>query len=74
MSTPGISHDGDSTTRVLDVALRGAATLLLLIAGLLVREYGRATTARLGAGFAIGVGAYTICSAVVRIDRKSARV
>jgi len=50
--------------RVVDAALRGgAATLLLLIAGLLVRDYGHATTARLGAGFAIGVAAYTICSA-----------
>jgi AraC-like DNA-binding protein len=54
----------DPTMRVIDAALRGgAATLLLLIAGLLVRDHGRAAAARLGAGFAIGVAAYTICSA-----------
>jgi hypothetical protein len=54
----------DSTLRVLDFALRGAeAALLLLIAGLLVREYGGVRAARLGAAFAIGVTDYVICAA-----------
>ena len=49
---------------MLGVALRGGAiALLVLIAGLLVREYGRISAARLGAAFAIGVASYAICFA-----------
>jgi AraC-like DNA-binding protein len=53
-----------STIQVLDSGLRGgAAVLLLLIAGSLVRDYGNVSAARLGAAFAIGVAAYVFCSA-----------
>jgi AraC-like DNA-binding protein len=47
-----------------DLALRGGLlALLLLIAGLLLREHARAIAARLGAAFAFGTCAYVICSA-----------
>jgi AraC-like DNA-binding protein len=64
MIAMSIPADLDSAIRVLDVALRGgAAALLLLIAGALVRDHGRAPAARLGAAFAIGVASYALCSA-----------
>jgi AraC-like DNA-binding protein len=59
-----ITADPDPAIRVLDVALRGgAAALLLLIAGALVRDHGRILAAQLGAAFAIGVASYALCSA-----------
>lgn len=51
-------------TLVLDLALRGAVcALLLLIAAVLLRDYGRERTARLGALFALGGAAHAIASA-----------
>ena len=48
----------------LDIALRGAsAVLLLLLAGLLARDHGRSWAARLGALFALGVAAFAAASA-----------
>lgn len=45
----------------LDLALRGgAAVLLLLLAGLLMRDYGRVWAARLGALFALGAAAFAV--------------
>jgi AraC-like DNA-binding protein len=53
-----------------DLVLRGGLlSLLLLIAGLLLREHPRATLARLGAAFAIGTGAYVVCSATALVDQ-----
>lgn len=53
----------------VDLALRGGVlALLLLIAALLLREHARATVARLGAVFALGAGAYVICSAGLQTD------
>jgi AraC-like DNA-binding protein len=47
-----------------DWALRGGTVaLLLLTAGMLVRDHGRLLAARLGALFAVGTSAYAICSA-----------
>ncbi len=47
-----------------DLLLRGgAASLLLLVAGLLVRDVGRSAAARLGVVFALGSGAYALCAA-----------
>src|SRR6516165_8932159 len=55
--------DSSSTIQAFDLGCRGAAAALtLLVAGLLVREHGRAWAARLGAAFAIGVASYTFCS------------
>jgi AraC-like DNA-binding protein len=54
----------NSTIQALDLAFRGSAVaLVLLVAGLLVREHGRASAAQLGAAFAIGVASYALCSA-----------
>lgn len=48
-----------------DIALRGGgAVLLLLVAGLLLRDHGRTWAARLGALFALGAVAYAVCSTV----------
>ena len=48
----------------LDWALRGGTcALLLLLAAVLVRDYGRETSARLGAAFALGTTAYALTSA-----------
>jgi AraC-like DNA-binding protein len=48
----------------LDWALRGGTVaLLLLTAGMLVRDHARLVSARLGALFAVGTCAYAICSA-----------
>jgi AraC-like DNA-binding protein len=45
----------------LDLALRGgAAVLLLLLAGLLMRDHGRVWAARLGALFALGAAAFAV--------------
>lgn len=47
----------------VDWALRGATIgLLLLIAAVLLRDYRGSISARLGAAFAVGSSAYTICS------------
>lgn len=47
----------------LDIALRsGAGLLLLLIGGLMLRDHGRATGARLGAAFAVGGAIFAITS------------
>jgi AraC-like DNA-binding protein len=47
----------------LDLALRGGAgVLLLLLAGLLMRDHGRVWAARLGALFALGAAAFAIWS------------
>jgi len=55
----------DATILSLDWALRGGtAALLLLIAGILGRDYWRLMSARLGALFALGSAAYAICSSV----------
>lgn len=49
---------------LLDLALRGGVCMTLaLVAGLLARDYRSSQTARLGAAFALGVGAYALCSA-----------
>lgn len=54
----------DGTVLLLDIALRGAAVvLLLLLAGLLLRGHRRSPAARLGAALAVGVAAYAICAA-----------
>lgn len=46
-----------------DLALRGGLCgLLLLMAGLMLRDHPRATAARLGALFALGAAAYVVCS------------
>jgi len=51
-------------TLSLDWAMRGGTVaLLLLVAGMLGRDYGQLSSARLGALFALGSAAYTICSA-----------
>lgn len=48
----------------IDLLLRGGAfVLLVLVAALLLRDYGRVLAARIGALFAIGSAAYAICSA-----------
>jgi AraC-like DNA-binding protein len=48
----------------LDLMLRGGAcALLVLIACLLLRDFGGIVAARLGAFFAVGAAAYTVCSA-----------
>jgi AraC-like DNA-binding protein len=48
----------------LDAALRGGAiVLVLLIAALLGRDHAHSLAARLGAAFAVGVAAYSVCSA-----------
>src|SRR5437899_1338083 len=48
----------------VDWALRGGTTaLVLLLAGMLLRDHGRLVAARLGAMFALGTGAYAITSA-----------
>jgi AraC-like DNA-binding protein len=48
----------------LDLALRGATcALVLLIAGMLLRDHGKLVAARLGALFAVGTAAYAITSA-----------
>ncbi len=48
---------------LLDLALRGGVCMTLaLVAGLLGRDYRASRAARLGAAFALGVGAYAICS------------
>jgi hypothetical protein len=47
----------------LDLLRGGACALLLLIACLLLRDYSSNLEARLGALFAFGAGAYTVCSA-----------
>jgi AraC-like DNA-binding protein len=48
----------------IDIALRGAsAVLLLLLAALLMRDHGRTWAARLGALFAVGAAAYAFSSA-----------
>jgi AraC-like DNA-binding protein len=55
--------DSDSTIQAFDIGCRGAAAALtLLVAGLLVREHGKAWAARLGAAFAVGVTSYAFCS------------
>jgi AraC-like DNA-binding protein len=47
----------------MDQVFRGAAAaLLLLLAALLLRDLRRSLSARLGAAFAAGVAAYTLCS------------
>lgn len=47
----------------LDLAVRGGVFMTLaLTAGLLARDYRRSLAARLGAAFALGVGAFAICS------------
>ena len=52
-----------TSVEVLDIALRGAAVVvLLMLAALLVREYARTLAARLGAAFACGVAAYAVSS------------
>jgi AraC-like DNA-binding protein len=54
---------GAGLISMLDIALRGGgAVLLLLVAGLLLRDHGRAWAARLGALFALGAVAYAVCS------------
>ncbi|HEY2070664.1 MAG TPA: AraC family transcriptional regulator [Rhizomicrobium sp.] len=46
-----------------DIALRtGAGVLLLLVSGLLARDYGRAWAAKLGAAFALGAAAFAASS------------
>src|SRR4029077_16843146 len=48
----------------LDWALRGGTcALLLLLMAVLLRDHGRQTSARLGAGFSLGSAAYAITSA-----------
>jgi AraC-like DNA-binding protein len=50
----------------LDLALRGGAVLLLLmLAGLLVRDHGRVWAARLGALFALGAAAFAVWTSPV---------
>jgi AraC-like DNA-binding protein len=50
--------------QTIDLALRGGVVLLMLLAAaLLLRDYARAVTARLGAAFAFGVAAYASYSA-----------
>jgi AraC-like DNA-binding protein len=57
------SMDFDSTIQAFDLGCRGAAAAMtLLVAGLLVRQHGRAWAARLGAAFAVGVAFYALCS------------
>ena len=54
----------DAAALVLDLALRGAVcALLLLVAAVLLRDYGRERTARLGSLFAVGGAAHAIASA-----------
>jgi hypothetical protein len=49
--------------QTFDHALRGGAIgLQLLIATLLIRHHASSRAARLGAAFALGVAAYTVCS------------
>ena len=48
----------------LDLALRtGATALLLLLAALLLRDFGRSTAGKLGAAFALGSAAFAISTA-----------
>jgi AraC-like DNA-binding protein len=48
----------------IDWALRGGAcALALLLAGAILRDFGRSTAARLGAAFAVGTAAYAMSSA-----------
>jgi AraC-like DNA-binding protein len=57
-------HSMPPTSLLLDIALRGAAVaVLLLLVGLLARDYRWNLAARLGAALAFGVAAYVICSA-----------
>ncbi len=52
-----------TSVEVLDIALRGAVVVvLLMLAALLVREYPSTLAARLGAAFACGVAAYAVSS------------
>ena len=52
------------TLDAIDLALRtGAAALLLLLAALLLRDYGRSPAGRLGAAFALGSVAFAISTA-----------
>jgi AraC-like DNA-binding protein len=56
---------GENVILGLDTALRGGAgVLLLLVAGLLVRDHGRTWAARLGALFALGAATFAAGSAV----------
>lgn len=53
-----------STIQTFDIALRGGEVLLLLfIAALLLRDYGRIAAARFGAAFAVGAAAFAVSSA-----------
>lgn len=50
--------------QMFEAALRGGTLfLLLLMAALLLRDFGRARAARIGAVFAVGVAAYAVCAA-----------
>lgn len=52
------------TLDALDLALRtGATALLLLLAALLLRDFGRSTAGKLGAAFALGSAAFAISTA-----------
>ena len=59
-----------------DIALRGGgAVLLLLVAGLLLRDHGRTWAARLGALFTVGAVAFAVCStAGFRTEGSAGRV
>ena len=61
---------GDGLISSADLLLRGGVCmLLLLLAGMLARDHGRAPAGRLGAAFALGTAAYAICSAAGFHDR-----
>src|SRR5512144_3201090 len=60
----GIAMPSEGFLSFTDLLLRGGVCLvLLLLAALLVRDYGRLIAARLGAFFALGAAAYCLCSA-----------
>jgi AraC-like DNA-binding protein len=61
-----------STIEVADLALRSASVmLLLLVAGLLLRDHPNQTAGRLGTMFAIGTAAYALCSAPQVADQQT---
>ena len=54
---------GDALLPSIDLLLRGGVCmLLLLVAGVMARDYGRSAAGRLGAFFALGTAAYALCS------------
>jgi hypothetical protein len=63
MERAGLSMIDAPMLQIADLSLRGGAImLLLLVAGLLMRDFPRQTAARLGAALAVGTAAYAICS------------